>query len=331
MNRRSFLRFSLLASTTVLGGCATGNDVTGSADGMPMSGIAADPTLLVATTRLPVKQAKETPFFGTQRSDVAAFAKVELQIPESGITARAYNAVAGGDWSVKSVALTDGPGAQTMAQAVTGRDVLFYIHGFKETFESAVFSAATLSNDIRWIGKTALFAWPSKAGLLDYGYDRESALVSRDALGDVLEALAHTPTGGKIHIVAHSMGTLLTLETIRQLAAVSGDQFAGRFGAIVLASPDIDLDLFASTVSRIGAYGEKITVITATDDRALALSRRLAGGVDRVGAANSDVLERLGVKVVDASALGWGVVRHDLFLTNAQVRGAIRAAIDAEA
>ena len=35
-------------------------------------------------------------------------------------------------------------------------------------------------------GETMLFAWPSRAKLLDYGYDRESAMWSRDALDRVL-------------------------------------------------------------------------------------------------------------------------------------------------
>src|SRR3712207_8376724 len=50
-----------------------------------------------------------------------------------------------------------------------------------------------------------------------YGYDRESAMWSRDAFEELLQALAESPSGGRVHIVAHSMGTLLTLETLRML------------------------------------------------------------------------------------------------------------------
>ena len=73
------------------------------------------------------------------------------------------------------------------------------------------------------------------------------------------------------------------------------------------------------------------TVITATDDRALALSGQIAGGMTRVGAAEKAAIERLGVRVIDASQAGWGIINHDLFLSNAEVRRVIRRSIDAAA
>ena len=96
----------------------------------------------------------------------------------------------------------------------------------------------------------------------------------------------------------------------------------------MLAAPDIDMDVFSSSVERIGPLARKITVITATNDRALALSRRLAGGITRVGAAEKAELERLGLRVIDASQEGWGIVNHDLFLSSGAVRQVVRRAID---
>ena len=48
----------------------------------------------------------------------------------------------------------------------------------------------------------------------------------------------------------------------------------------------------------------------------------------RVGAAEKDAIERLGVRVIDASQAGWGIVNHDLFLSNAEVQRVIRRAMD---
>jgi esterase/lipase superfamily enzyme len=172
------------------------------------------------------------------------------------------------------------------------------------------------------------FSWPSKAGLFDYNYDRDSAMWSRDAFERVLQSFVAAQNVGRIHIVAHSMGTMLTLESLRQLYARYGDAVANRIGAVVLASPDIDMDVFSSSVTAIGPLARKITVITATNDRALALSGRLAGGMTRVGAAEKAAIERLGVRVIDASDTGWGIINHDLFLSNADVRKVIRGAID---
>jgi hypothetical protein len=36
----------------------------------------------------------------------------------------------------------------------------------------------------------------------------------------------------------------------------------------------------------------------------------------------------MGIRVIDASKQGWGIINHDLFLSNAQVRKVIRNAID---
>ena len=187
--------------------------------------------------------------------------------------------------------------AAAFAQSAFGRDVLIYVHGYRESFQSAALSAAKLSDGIRFRGASALFTWPSAAATFDYGYDRESALWSRDAFEDLLKALAASPSGGRINIVAHSMGTLLTLETLRMLRAEAGEAAMARIGAVVLAAPDIDIDLFAKGVERLGPDVSKITVISSTNDRALELSSTIAGGIVRAGAADRGRLEALGVRV----------------------------------
>jgi hypothetical protein len=51
----------------------------------------------------------------------------------------------------------------------------------------------------------------------------------------------------------------------------------------------------------------------------------------RVGATEKAAIERLGVRVIDASQAGWGIINHELFLSNAEVRRVIRRLIDAAA
>ena len=64
------------------------------------------------------------------------------------------------------------------------------------------------------------------------------------------------------------MGTMLTLEGLRQLNARYGDTVNGRIGAVVFAAPDIDMDVFSSAITRMGPLAGKITVIASTNDRA---------------------------------------------------------------
>jgi esterase/lipase superfamily enzyme len=281
--------------------------------------------LLVATTRKRVNGGRAKPWFGPERASTMTVARAKLVPPDDGRFTLA--AVGLDDWRLDEVEPVSGEVSDLLAQAGGGPDVLIYVHGFKQTFETAALDATHLSDGIKFRGRTMVFSWPSKAGLFDYAYDRESAMWSRDDFERVLGSIVTTPSAGRVHIVAHSMGTMLTLESLRQLHARYGDTVADRIGAVVFAAPDIDMDVFSSAINRIGPLARKIIVIAATNDRALALSGQIAGGMTRVGAAEKAAIERLGVRVIDASQAGWGIINHDLFLSNAEVRRVIRRSI----
>jgi hypothetical protein len=57
------------------------------------------------------------------------------------------------------------------------------------------------------------------------------------------------------------------------------------------------------------------------------VSRWVNGSTTRVGAAEKAQLEKLGLRVIDASAHSWGLINHDLFMSNGGVRQAIRDAV----
>ena len=325
-SRRALLRGMVSsASVLALGGCANLGATGARYDAASLS---AEPTVLVATTRKPVNGGRTKPWFGPERATRMTVARAKLVAPDE---SRFSLAAAGlGDWRLDAVEPASGEVSDLLTQG-GGGDVLVYVHGFKQTFETAALDAAHLADGIKFRGQTMVFSWPSKAGLFDYAYDRDSAMWSRDGFERVLQSAITTPGVGRVHIVAHSMGTMLTLESLRQLYARNGDAVTDKIGAVVFASPDIDMDVFSSAVVRIGPLGRKITVVAATNDRALALSGRLAGGVTRVGAAEKAAIERLGVRVIDASEAGWGIINHDLFLSNAEVRRVIRRSIDTSA
>nr|WP_249812361.1 alpha/beta hydrolase [Bradyrhizobium sp. 151] len=305
-----------------LGGCA-GLGATGAR--FDASSLSLDPTLLVTTTRKPVNGGRTKPWFGPERATTMTIARAKLGAPDESRLSLA--SVGLGDWRLDRVEPVSADVGDLVAQA-GGGDVLIYVHGFKQTFETAVLDGAHLSDGIKFRGRTMVFSWPSKAGLFDYAYDRDSAMWSRDEFERVLSTLVSAPGTGRVNIVAHSMGTMLSLESLRQLYARYGETVTSKIGAVVFAAPDIDMDVFSSAIQRIGPLAGKITVIAATNDRALALSGQIAGGMTRVGAAEKAVIARLGVRVVDASAEGWGIINHDLFLSNAEVQRVIRRSID---
>jgi len=285
-----------------------------------VSAISGDPTLTVVTTRNPVRGARSSPWFGSERGQPSQ-ARVRLSSPAES----AFAAVTGG-WRIESVeAIPVGSG---LSRGTGRHDVLIYVHGFNQTFETAALDAARLSDGINFAGETMLFSWPSKARLSDYIYDRESALWSRDAFEGMIDHLIADPQVGRINVVAYSMGTMLTVEVLRQLYDRRGRAVVDNLGAVVLAAPDIDMDNFAASIQRIGPLTDKISVLVAQNDRALDVMRRLAGGVTRVGTAEAEKLQAMGLRVIDASQVAVGGINHDLFLSHAKVRQEVRRAID---
>ncbi|MEW6436652.1 MAG: alpha/beta fold hydrolase [Pseudomonadota bacterium] len=199
----------------------------------------------------------------------------------------------------------------------SNRDVLLYVHGFNTSFDAARFRLAQIVTDGRFGGIPILFTWPATNSVFDYEAARESATASRDSLANLLKDLSEVPDIGRIHILAHSMGTWLTMEALRQRAIAGSPSLNGKLGLVMLAAPDIDLSVFRSQLSELDA--SHFSVLVSADDRALSLSRTLAGDRPRVGAldprkrADRIELARLGVKVYDLSGKSDGLIDHDAY------------------
>ena len=147
------------------------------------------------------------------------------------------------------------------------------------------------------------FAWPSAASTLAYVTDRESALYSRDALETTIDTLVHS-NATRMDLVGHSMGAFLLMDTLRLMARAENDAFFRRVNAVILISPDIDIDVFRKEAEPVLARGVKIYVLVSKDDRALRISARLRGEQTRLGSIKSaDELGGLPVTVIDLSAV----------------------------
>ena len=141
-----------------------------------------------------------------------------------------------------------------------------------------------------------LFTWPSKGALLDYPYDRESAVYSRDDLENTMTAIAKETGVKKIDVLAHSMGNFLFVETLRQATIRGNGNFNGKLGQIMLAAPDIDIDVFRRQMYVITKLKPPITVFVSSDDKALKFSTFVWGSQTRAGATiitDPKVLEQL--------------------------------------
>lgn len=193
-----------------------------------------------------------------------------------------------------------------MVRATPSRHVLVFIHGYNNRFESAVYRLAQIVHDSRAPVVPVLFTWPSRGNLLSYTYDRESANYSRDALEQLLAQLARDNTIASISILSHSMGNWVTLEALRQMAIRNG-HIATKIHDVMLAAPDVDVDVFRTQIAAFGHPQPSFTLFVSRKDKALAASKRVWGGKPRLGAIDPKQepieaeLKEAGFEVVDLS------------------------------
>lgn len=304
----------LLAAAVALGGCAAtaSHDlVATNAIDAPASAIAGAHSIFVATTRAPAKRPTEV--FDGERGETLSFAKVDVTVPEAHEIGKLERPRSGGKvnpakhFAATNVSLfrSDSSFRATLAADIArnGGRALVFIHGYNTSFDKAVYRATQIAHDAGYPGTPVLFTWASAGRVVDYVYDNNSATIARNALGDTLRLVA-SAGAKRIDIVAHSMGNWVTMEALRQ-AAVQGDRnFGGRLGDVVLASPDIDIDVFKSQLRDYGPPDRPFIVVTSAKDRALNISGFIAGRRRAGDYVDAKDMASYGVIVADLSNVG---------------------------
>ncbi len=191
-----------------------------------------------------------------------------------------------------------------------------FIHGYNTLYEEAVYWMAQIVHDSGFTGTAILFAWPSMGKAPMYVADREASTYSRDYLEQALLQISTLPEVHAINVLAHSMGNWVFVETLRQATMNGHGDFNGKLKDVILASPDLDVNVFRTQLDVIGRRPQPITILTAGDDQALKLSTLLGGGVDRAGRITADdprviaAAQRYNLQVVDLTGVDDGEGNH---------------------
>jgi esterase/lipase superfamily enzyme len=196
------------------------------------------------------------------------------------------------------------------------KGVMVFVHGFDTGFIDAVFKTAQIAWDNNFLGVPVTFAWPSKASITHYDYDRESALFSRDAFLNVLRMIYEDAAISKIYVIAHSMGNQIVVDS---LAHAHEAGIGISLSELVLASPDVDSDVFRSMVDRLRKATKGLTLYASSADKAMVASRIKAGGVPRAGdVPASGPLIAEGMDTIDVTAIGTDpfALNHSEYSTN---------------
>lgn len=265
--------------------------------------------MLVATTREP--SGDPATLFNGERSPKPSLTAVEVSIPpnrKSGTVQwpKRLPPNPATDFAVTGVRQIDTvtEGRSWLSQHMHNGHALVFVHGFNNKYEDSVFRLAQIVNDSKMDATPILFTWPSRAQITAYEYDKESTNYSRTALEQALRTLVNDPNVKDITILAHSMGTWLTMESLRQMGIRDG-HLNGKIRDVILASPDIDIQVFAKQYAEMGMPRPKFTIFVSQDDRALAFSSFITGRVSRLGAIDPTVepyrtkLEEAGITAID--------------------------------
>jgi len=185
-------------------------------------------------------------------------------------------------------------------------ETVMFVHGFNNNVAEAVFQTAQIREDFGITSPTVAFAWPSAADIRGYLYDRDSVLYARRDFRTSLQNL--TRSEGDVLIIAHSMGALLVMESLRDLAQRGDRATMRKLSGLILISPDIDPDVFrrqVDEVQAVSALPNPFVVFVAEQDRALRISSLFTGGRNRLGTVTSaEDVEGLPVTLIDLTAFG---------------------------
>jgi esterase/lipase superfamily enzyme len=308
---------AVLASL-LLGGCATLPGAGAPACHLVPVGSDGRPnvTVFYATNRARDDRPDNTFSYGFERSDALTFGRAVVSLPRPGT--RSFGSIA----DLRIILVTRGETPDAFMAALNAyaktrpqghRDALIYVHGFSNTFERSMARTAQFFYDGCLDAVPVVFSWPSRGSFFDRSYDEDSATFSRDAAAKLLQLVRSSRVVEDTHVMAHSMGNWIVLEALKSQPAASSwrPPIAGKtvpaISTAVLASPDVDLDVFRQELRAMRRSARTVVLLTSRRDLILGIAKFLAHGAPRAGDASDEELARANIE----AAGNFSVIRMD--------------------
>src|SRR5262245_46474741 len=189
-----------------------------------------------------------------------------------------------------------------------------FVHGYNNSFDYALYRTAQMAYDLKFDGAAFLYSWPSLGDFSGYGYDRESSVQAEPYLRQYLE-LVLKETGAKgVSVIAHSMGNLPLLQVLHDLGPTLPPDV--RLNQIIMAAPDIDRNVFENIAADLQKYGRGVTLYASSNDRAMQVARRVAGGIPRAGDVPIDgpiIIDGIDTIDVTQTSLDYLALNHSIY------------------
>lgn len=307
-------RFLVLFLCFALSACSAREDFAVVPEAMH---IGVNRTVLMGTSRVPDPAGG----YSFKRSPTLSFAEVTVSIPPERSTGeipvagnRAPNPSKHFLIADETVLASEAQFRRTLARRLAAlppdeREVSVFVHGFNNSYSDAAFRIAQMRYDLDVPGVGVAYAWPSRASALGYEYDDDSAIFARDGLEQLLRAVAASGAN-RVLLVAHSMGSFLSMETLRQIEIVQPGWSRRNLNGVILISPDISVDVFREQTSVFRGFPQPFVIFVSQQDPALRLSAilRLSPAPeeeDRLGTLSDvSLIADLPIRVLDVTAFG---------------------------
>ncbi|MGR3677194.1 MAG: alpha/beta hydrolase [Paracoccaceae bacterium] len=300
------MRFGvLILAVAVLAGCVDRSFTPVTPEALE---VGTPVTLFGATSREP----DEHNSFGPNRSSDLSLMKMVVSIPPSHTPGTLDFGYAQPDPATQFTLASDQRfsndaafrSALRASMPGSSAEAMIFVHGYNSTHAEAAFRAAQLTHDIGVPGAALFYSWPSQGNPLGYAYDGDSAIFARDGLEHLIRQV-HASGVHRIVLVAHSMGSMVLMETLRQMEIQSPGWVRANIEGVVLISPDVDIEVFRSQMDRIPQPPEPFLVFVSAKDTILNLSRRLRGTHNSERLGNIENIEKvadLPITIVDTTA-----------------------------
>ncbi len=166
---------------------------------------------------------------------------------------------------------------------------LIFVHGFHTSFDDALYRAAQITYDIGFDGASYVFSWPSMGTPAGYLYDRDSVDYSIKHFTEFLRMVARRTGAKKVNVLAHSTGARVVIEALMPAQERAAPLGIANLKQVILVAADADRPVFERRAQQYHSMAERLTLYANDSDAALEVSKKLSGGVPRVGGVNQGI------------------------------------------
>jgi esterase/lipase superfamily enzyme len=162
-----------------------------------------------------------------------------------------------------------------------------------------------------------------------YTYDRESSEFTVYHLRKVLSEIAGIPEVEKVHLIAHSRGTDVVVNALRELTlqirAAGRDPIEKlKIHNMILAAPDLDVQVAEQRIAgdRLAQSAKRFTIYTSPKDKAIGIAAKLfASPVGRLGTLGMEQLPETVTRDLEYGTANFAVVNFSGAKNTTQTQG----------